>query len=107
MSNEPKKPGALKKGFKLFLLIVVALLVPIVMDQAEVDPEKVRLVGRVAAGLTILLFLYGIFTKVMKIMGFLALVLIVLVVLVVEGKVKAPRVKEWFTTRDAGGGGGK
>src|SRR5262245_35047881 len=31
MANEQKKPGTLKKGFRLFMLIVLVLLVPIVM----------------------------------------------------------------------------
>jgi len=100
MGNENQgKPTRVGKTFKLFLLTFVALCVPIAMDQAEVDPEKVRLAGRIAVGVTALLLLYGIFTKMLKIMGFVIVILLVLVFLVSEGHLKAPRLKNWFATR--------
>ena len=103
MSDNKPKPGTFAKTLKLFLLIFVILLVPIVMDQAEVDRETVRVVGRVAAGITGILFLYGIFTKLMKGLGVVVLLLIGMVVLVSEGQVDAPRVKDWFGERSSSG----
>lgn len=96
MSENQKKPGRSGTAIKLFLLILALLAVPIVMDQVEVDRENVRLVGRIAAGATGLLFLYGVFSKVMKVMGFVVIVLIALVVLVAEGALQAPRVAQLF-----------
>ena len=102
MVNENQgKPSRVGKTFKLFLLTFLMLCVPMVMDQAEVNHETVRLVGRIAAGVTAFLVLYGIFTKMLKIMGFVIVVLLVLVFLVSEGHLQAPRVKNWFTTRTA------
>ena len=102
MSKEQGKPGGLSKTLKLFLLIFVVLLVPVVMDQAEVNRETVRLVGRVAAGITTLLFLYGIFSKLLKVLAFVVLTMIALAFLVSEGQVKAPRVMDWFASRGDG-----
>jgi len=102
MTQDQKKTRGLGKVFKLFLLAFLALAVPMVMDQAEVNPEKVRLAGRIAAGVTVFLVLYGIFTKMLKIMAFVIILILVLVLLVSEGQLHAPRVKNWFATRTEG-----
>jgi hypothetical protein len=97
------KSGGLAKALKLFLLIILVLLVPVTMDQLEVEREQVRLVGRIAAGSTLLMLAYGLFKKVMKLLAFVVFALITLVVLVAEGEVEAPRVQDWFADRAAGG----
>ena len=99
--NQTKLPGAIGKKVRLFLLIFVVLLVPMAMDQAELDRETVRWVGRVAAGVVILLTVYGLFAKLFKVIVFVILGLVALVFLVAEGHVKAPRVTEWFSSRQA------
>ncbi len=99
MSETKKKPGLIGKKIRLFLAILAVLLVPMVMDQTEVDREAVRMAGRIAAGIVIALTLYGLFAKVMKTFVFVILGLVTLVVLVSEGTIKAPRVHEWFATR--------
>src|SRR5262245_4653957 len=99
MAEKSGQPGPLTSAFQLFLLIVAVLLLAIVMDQADVDRDTVRLVGRVAAGITVLLFLWGIFSKVLKTFAIVVLALIVVVFMVSEGHVKAPRVTEWFAAR--------
>jgi hypothetical protein len=96
MAEKTAKPSTVGKTLKLFLLIFVVLLVPVVMDQAEVDRETVRMVGRVAAGITAAMCLYGIFNKLLKAFAFVVLGLIGLTVLVSEGQLKAPRVKALF-----------
>ncbi|HZN56984.1 MAG TPA: hypothetical protein VFD71_02835 [Planctomycetota bacterium] len=97
MANENQgKPSRIGGTFKLFLVIFLVLCVPVVMDQVDVDPDKVKLVGRYAAGATALLILYGIFKRILKIMAFVIVVLLGLVLLVSEGQVHAPRVKDWF-----------
>ena len=101
MTQNQKKPSGLGRVLKLFLLAFLALAVPMVMDQAEVDPEKVRLAGRIAAGVTVLLVLYGIFTKMLKFMAFVIFVILVLVLLVSEGQLRTPRVKNWVAARTA------
>lgn len=102
--TEKKAPsGAIGKTFKLFLLIFVVLLVPLSMDQAEVGRETVRLAGRIAAGITILLIGYGIFAKLMKVVGFIImLAFVAVVVLVSEGEVKAPRLAQLWSAREEG-----
>lgn len=99
MAENPPQSKSSGKTFKLFLIIFLCLAVPITMDQVDIDREKVRLVGRIAVGITALLFVYGIFTKMLKVMAFVVLLLITLVFLVAEGHMKAPRVKEWFADK--------
>lgn len=101
MADNPQpKSGLSSKALKLFALIVIVLLVPIVMDQCEVDEEKLRLAGRIAAGAAGVFFLYGLFSKLLKIVGFVVvLVLIGGVVLVSERQVEMPRVKKLFSER--------
>jgi len=84
--------GPIRRTLRLFLIIFLVLLVPMVMDQIEMSPEHVKLAGRIAAGLAIVLFLYGIFSKLFKVLAFVVLLLIGGVVLVSEGEVKAPRL---------------
>ena len=91
--NQQGKPSGSGKSFKLFAIIVAVLLVPMVMDQVEVDRENVKLVGRIAAGIAVLVFAYGIFSKVMKVLAFAAFLLIGGTVLVSEGQIEAPRLK--------------
>jgi hypothetical protein len=100
--NAQKGKGLGKKALKLFGMILLVLLVPIAMDQLDVDREQVRLVGRIAAGIAGLLFLYGVFSKLLKVMAFVVLLLIGGVVLVCEQQLEMPRVKELFSE-----GGGK
>jgi len=97
MAEKPKSKGRIGKALKLFAIIFVILLVPMAMDQLDVDKESVRMAGRIAAGLAGLLFLYGIFSKVMKSLAFVVLALIAVVVLVSEGKIEAPRLKQLFS----------
>ena len=102
MSDPQKKKGPIGKTVRLFFVILVVLLVPLVMDQAEVDRETVRLAGRISAGVTGLLVLYGLFTKVLKVMGFVVLLMIAFVVLTTEGKVQLPRVADLLEERGGG-----
>jgi hypothetical protein len=91
--NQQGKPSGTGKSIKLFAIIVLLLLVPMVMDQVEVDRENVKLAGRIAAGIAVLVFAYGIFSKVMKVLAFAAFLLIGGTVLVSEGQIEAPRIK--------------
>jgi hypothetical protein len=99
MTENQQKPKTGGKTFKLLLVIVLVLAVPIVMDQVEVDPDNVRMAGRIAVGVTGLLFVIGLFKKLLKVMAFVVLGLIALVFLVAEGHIKAPRVSQWFASK--------
>jgi hypothetical protein len=90
--SDKKQPGAFGKTVKLFLLIFVVLLVPVGMDQAGLDRETVKMVGRVAAGITVVLCLWGLFKKTLRGLGIVVLVMIGLVFLMSEGHVQAPRL---------------
>lgn len=103
MAKHVEKSGGLAKALKLFLLILVVLLVPMAMDQLEVEREQVQLVGRVAAVTALLMLAYGVFKKVLKLLGFVVLALITLEFLVAEGELKAPRIQQWFADRAPGG----
>ncbi|MBX3463948.1 MAG: hypothetical protein KF830_12320 [Planctomycetes bacterium] len=102
MSEKSKsKPGAVGRSFKLFATIFVVLLVPLGMDQAGVTRETVQMAGRIAGGITLLLLLYGIFSKLFRVFAFVVLALIAMVVLVSEGKIQAPRLSALFGSSDA------
>ncbi|HEX6812081.1 MAG TPA: hypothetical protein VF384_10700 [Planctomycetota bacterium] len=99
MSEKESKPSAVGKKLKLFLMIFVVLLVPMVMDQAEVDRETVKLAGRIAAGITVVLTAYGLVAKLFKTVIWVIIGLAGLTFLVSEGMIKAPRVTSWFAER--------
>jgi hypothetical protein len=97
----PKKtPGVRGRALKLFGLMLLVLLVPLAMDQLDVDREQLKVVGRVAAGLAALMFVYGLFAKLMKLLGFVVMLLLIgVVVLVSEQQIEMPRVKALFDAR--------
>jgi hypothetical protein len=97
--NTQKKKGLGSRALKLLGIIVVVLLIPLTMDQFDVDRDQVKIVGRVAAGGSGLLFLYGVFTKLLKVMAFVVLLLIGGVVLVCERQIEMPRLKALFAER--------
>ena|ERR1041384_887363 len=98
MADKQKQgKGRIGRALKLFAIILVILLVPMAMDQFDVDRENVRWAGRIAGGIALLMFLYGIFSKVMKTFGLVVLALIAVVVLVSEGKIEAPRLQKLFS----------
>ena len=95
MSEPTTKPkGALGRAVGHFTMIFVVLLVPVIMDQSDVNPDTVRLVGRIAAGLTLLMLAYSLFSKALKVVGFLLLILLGLVLAMSEGHLKFPRLKQ-------------
>ena len=102
MSEKQSKPGVVGRKFRLFLLIFVVLLVPMVMDQAELDRDSVRLAGRIAAGATLALLIWGIFAKLFRVFAFVLIALIGLVFLISEGHIKAPRLTAWIAERRGG-----
>jgi hypothetical protein len=93
-SKQGKSSGTVGRSLKLFAAIFLVLLVPMAMDQAGLTRETVQMAGRIAAGITLLLVLYGIFAKLFRVFAFAVLALIALVVLVSEGKLEAPRLTE-------------
>lgn len=97
-TQKPKK-GLGRRALRLLVIILLVLLVPMVMDQCEVDRENLKVAGRVAAGGAGLLFLYGVFTKLLKIMAFVVLLLIGGVVLVCERQIEMPRLKALWAER--------
>jgi hypothetical protein len=99
MTDKPQKKGLVGRTLKLVGMIVLVLLVPLAMDQFDVDRDQLKITGRVCAGFAGLLFLYGIFTKLLKVMAFVVLLLIGGVVLVSEQQLEMPRVKELFAER--------
>jgi predicted branched-subunit amino acid permease len=101
MADNPQPKGGLSsKALKLLGIILLLLLVPITMDQFEVDRENLRLAGRIAGGAAGVLFLYGLFSKMLKIVGFVVVLLLIGgVVLVSEQQLKMPRLKQLFAER--------
>lgn len=90
--NDSEKRGS--GAFRLCLLVVILLLIPTTMEQLEMHQETVRMVGRVCVGIAGLLFLYGLFSKVLRFAGLLLLVLIGVRALANEGVIEIPKVRE-------------
>jgi hypothetical protein len=97
--SEQKSKSTIGRKFKLFMMIFLVLLVPLVMDQAAVDRDTVKWAGRIAAIITVLLSVYGLMTKVFKTFIYVILGLVGLTFLVSEGYVEAPRVTAWSAER--------
>ena len=97
--SEQKSKSTIGRKFKLFMMIFLVLLVPLVMDQAAVDRDTVKWAGRIAAIITVLLSVYGLMAKVFRTFIFVILGLVGLTFLVSEGYIKAPRVTAWSAER--------
>ena len=98
--NTQKKPGVRSKALKLFGMILLVLLVPLTMDQLDVDREQLKVVGRIAAGVAGLMFVDGLVAKLMKVVGFLVMLLLIgTVVMVSERQIEMPRLKALFDKR--------
>lgn len=95
MAADKKKP--LISGFKILFVIIGILLIPMIMDQAQMNDEEVKVVGRVCGGIAGIFTLYGIITKLLKFLGVIVLAVIALAVLVSENVIEAPRVMEFFS----------
>lgn len=92
MANDKKKSSF--STLKFFLVIIVILLIPLVMDQMEVTEDDVKLTGRICGGIAGLFTLYGILTHALKFVAFIVVALIALAVLISEGVIEAPRLME-------------
>ena len=95
MANDKKKP--IFSSFKIALVIIGIVLIPMVMDQAQMNDEDVKVVGRVCGGLAGIFTIYGIITKLLRIFAFIIIAVIVLAVLVSENVIEAPRLMEFFS----------
>ena len=91
--SDDKSKGGLS-AFKLSLIVIILLLIPTTMEQLEMHQETVKMVGRVCVGIAGLLFLYGIFSKVLRFAGVLLLILIGARALANEGVIEVPMLKE-------------
>jgi drug/metabolite transporter (DMT)-like permease len=87
-SSKSRGPGA----FKLFLIVLILLLIPTTMEQFSMHQDTVKLVGRVCVGIGVLIFAYGLMSKVLRLGGLVILVLIVARVLANEGVIEVPKL---------------
>ena len=95
MANNKKKSSLGR--VKIALAIFGIVLIPIIMDQAQVNNEDVKLVGRVCGGIAGIFTIYGIFTKILSFFAIIILAVIVLAVLVTENIIDAPRLMSYFS----------
>lgn len=90
MADDKKKP--LLSRFKLALVIIGIVLIPLVMQQMDLSKDDVRVAGRICAGIAVIFTLYGIFTKLLRLFSIVLIALIVLELLVSEGIIEAPQL---------------
>ena len=95
MAKDKKKP--LISTFKITLVIIALILVPLVMDQLDLNDDDVRTVGRVCAGIAGMFMVYGVFTKLLKVFAVILLAIIALAVLVSENVIEAPHLMDYFS----------
>lgn len=95
MAKDKKKP--LISTFKISFVIIAIILVPLVMDQLDLNKEDVKVVGRVCGGIAGLFMIYGVFTKILKVFAFILLAIVALAVLISENVIEAPRLMEYFS----------
>lgn len=91
------KQGAQPKSqfwgsIRLFLIIVILVLIPIVMWEIDWQEENIRLVGRIVGALCLTLIAYGLIKHMTRVVLILALALIAVMVLVSEGLIDLPRL---------------
>ena len=90
-SQDAPKGSPFWSSVKLLLLVVLIALVPIASREIDLDPDNVRLVGRCAAGVGVIVILYALIKQMAKIVTVLAIALLTLAVLVSEGLIDLPR----------------
>ena len=95
MASNKKK--SLLGRFKIALAIFGIILVPMIMDQAQMNNEDVKLVGRVCGGIAGIFTIYGIFTKILGFFAITILAVIALAVLVSEDIIDAPHLMSYFS----------
>jgi hypothetical protein len=95
MANDKKK--SLLSGFKILFVIIAVLLIPMIMDQAKMNDDDVKAVGRVCGGIAGIFTLYGIITRLLRFLAIIVVALIALAVLVSENVIEAPRLMEFFS----------
>ena len=93
-----KKPTFFSR-IKIVFVIVGIILIPIVMDQAKMNEEDVKIVGRVCGGIAGLFTIDAIIHKMLKIFAVIVLAIIALAVLVSEGVIEPPYLIEMFSGR--------
>ena len=95
MANNKKK--SLLGRFKIALAIFGIILVPMIMDQAQMNNEDVKLVGRDCGGIAGIFTIYGLFTKILGFFAITILAVIALAVLVSEDIIDAPHLMSYFS----------
>ena len=93
-----KKPTFFSR-IKIALVIIGIILVPMVMDQAKMNEEDVKIVGRICGGIAGFFTVYAIIHKTLKIFALIILAIIALAVLVSEGVIEPPYLMEAFSGR--------
>ena len=93
-----RHPREAKSGFgfvssvKLLVIIVLIALAAVVCQQIQLDPESLKIVGRVAGGFGLAVLAFGVIKRVGKIVAFAMLAIIAAMLLVSEGVIELPRV---------------
>ena len=85
-----KKNTTLFSHFKILFVIIIVALIPVIMDQYQMNEGDVRTVGRVCAGLAAVFLVYGIFTKMIRLFSIVIIAIITLAVLISEGVIDPP-----------------
>lgn len=77
---------------RILLLIILIAMITMVSDQLNVDPENLKIVGRITVTVGVLIVLYGLIKHLSKLIAFIAFLLLVGMVLVSEGVIDVPRI---------------
>lgn len=77
---------------KLLLWIVLIAVIPFALRELDLDPDTVRVAGRVMVGLGLALLLYGLVKNIAKLALAVAIALLAFAILVSEGVIDVPRL---------------
>ena len=96
MNSRQPQPSKAKSDFwgavKLLLLIILIAMITVLSQQMDMDPASLKIVGRVAVTIGLIVLLYGLIKQLGKVIVVLGLVLLAAMVLVTEGVIDLPRL---------------
>lgn len=91
-AHEVKPKGDFWPSVRLLLLIILIGMLPVVMEQLDIQRENLKLVGRCIAGVGVLLIAFALVKEIGKVVAIMAVALLAFMLLVSEGLIEPPRL---------------
>jgi len=89
--QNPPRRSDFWASVRILLLIVLIAMITMVSQQLDVDPENLKIVGRITVTVGLLVVIYGLIKHISKLITVVAFLLLAGMVLVSEGLIDVPK----------------